>query len=124
MHPDLREGLAKMDAFALRDLVLMMRKDEIEPAAMNVEALAEMGLAHRRAFDMPAGPAAAPGAIPSRQSGGRRLPQDEIRRIALIVRDLDPRAGDHLVAVAARELAVLRIARHCKEHVPIRHIGV
>ena len=49
-----------MRAFALRDLVLVMREDEIDAAAMNVEGLAQMRLAHRGAFDVPAGPPAAP----------------------------------------------------------------
>ena len=39
--------------------------------------------------------------------GVGRLPQHEIGGIALVGRDLDPRAGDHLVAAAAREPAVI-----------------
>ena len=47
------------------------------------------------------GPAAAPGHVPARLVPGRRLPQHEIHRVALVGRDLDPRAGDHLVERAA-----------------------
>src|SRR3954463_528990 len=48
----------------LRDLVLVMGKDEIDAAAVNVEAFAKMLPAHRRALEMPAGTAPAPGAVP------------------------------------------------------------
>ena len=51
---------------ALRDLVLVVRENEVETAAVDVEGLAEMRLAHRRAFDVPARPAAAPRAVPTR----------------------------------------------------------
>src|SRR5205085_7089678 len=108
VHPDPREGMARMRALALRNLVLVVRENEIEPAAMDVEGLAELGLAHRRAFDMPARPAAAPRAVPTGLVGGGGLPQHKIAGIALVGRDLDPRASDHLVAAAARELAVAR----------------
>src|SRR5436190_13725223 len=74
VHPDPREGMARMRALALRNLVLVVRENEVEPAAMDVEGLAELGLAHRRAFDMPARPAAAPRAVPTGLVGGAGLP--------------------------------------------------
>ena len=40
-------------------------------------------------------------------SGARRLPQHEVAGVALVRRDLDARAGEHLLARAARERAVL-----------------
>ena len=55
MHPDLRHDGRAVGAARLRDLVLMMRKDEVDAAAMDVEGLAEMRRRHGRAFDMPAG---------------------------------------------------------------------
>ncbi len=109
---------------ALRDLVLVVRKDEIEPAAVNVEGLAQKRLAHRRAFDVPAGPAAAPRALPAGQILGRRLPQHEIGGIALVGRDLDTRAGDELVARAARQAAVLGEAADREEDVMIGLVGM
>ena len=51
-------------AFALGDFVFMMRENQIEPAAVDVECFAQDASAHRRAFDMPARPAFAPWAIP------------------------------------------------------------
>src|SRR4029078_268329 len=48
-HDRCVEGAAR-----LGDLVLMMRKDEVDAAAMDVESLAEMLPRHGRAFDVPA----------------------------------------------------------------------
>ena len=50
-----------MGALGLGDFVLVVGKDEIDAAAMDVEGLAQQRLAHGRAFDVPAGTAAAPG---------------------------------------------------------------
>ena len=113
-----------MCAFALHDLVLMVRKNEIEAAAVDVEALAQIGLAHGRALDVPAGPAAAPGALPARQIRGRRLPQYEIAGVALERRDLDASTGEHLLARAARQLAIVGRGRDRKQHMPFGGIGM
>ena len=91
---------------------------------MNVEGLAEFGLAHRRAFDMPARPAAPPGAVPARLLRGRRLPQYEIAGVALIGRDLDTSAGDHLVAAAPRQLAVRWPRSDREQRVALGGIGM
>src|SRR3954463_3109889 len=74
VHPKIDEASAAMRALALRQLVFMVREDQIDSAAVDVETLAEMRLAHRRALDMPARPAASPGALPTRLVGVRRLP--------------------------------------------------
>src|SRR5579884_4397078 len=102
----MRKGPAVMGADALRDLVLVVRENQVEPAAVNVEGLAEGALAHRRAFDVPAGTAAAPWARPAGLVGARRLPQHEIAGVLLVGRDLDPGAGDHVLAAAPRQRAV------------------
>src|SRR5579859_2897 len=57
VHPVIDEGLSGR-SFALRNLVLVVRKLQVLTAAVNVEMLAEQRAAHRRAFDMPAGAAA------------------------------------------------------------------
>src|SRR5262249_30647455 len=54
VHPDARHLRAVECAAGLRDLVLVMRKHEIDTAAMDVELFAEMLPGHRRAFDVPA----------------------------------------------------------------------
>src|SRR5882672_3967331 len=51
MHPDAGERRAVMGAAALRDLVLVVREDEVLAAAMDVESDAQQLLRHGRAFD-------------------------------------------------------------------------
>ena len=43
VHPEARERRAGVGAAALRDLILVVREDEVEPAAVDVDRLAEMG---------------------------------------------------------------------------------
>ncbi len=74
---------------------------------MDVEGLAEQRAAHGRALDVPARTAAAPRARPARLCVGRGLPQHEVGGVLLVGRDLDPRAGDQLVARAARQAAIV-----------------
>ena len=53
VHPVLTNGAAA-GAFALRDLVLVVRELQVHAAAVDVEGLAEQRAAHRRALDVPA----------------------------------------------------------------------
>ena len=57
MHPDIRHAVGMKGAAGLREFVLMVRKHQIDAAAMNVEFFAEMLPGHRRALDVPAGTA-------------------------------------------------------------------
>src|SRR5204863_6101407 len=60
VHPVLRhEGTTERRA-ALRNLVLVVREDQVEAAGMDVERLAQQLAAHRRAFDVPARRSATP----------------------------------------------------------------
>src|SRR5205823_1741951 len=70
-------------ADGLGDLVLVVREDEVQPAAVNVEGGAEISGGHGRALEVPAGPAASPGRRPGRLAGLGPLPQGEVARIAL-----------------------------------------
>ena len=54
VHPDIGHAVAVKRAGTLRKFVLVVRKHQIDAAAMNVELLAEMLPRHRRALDMPA----------------------------------------------------------------------
>src|SRR5689334_8484236 len=56
VHPDVRHARGMEGASGLRKLVLVVRKHEIDTAAMDVEGFAEMLPGHRRAFDVPARP--------------------------------------------------------------------
>ena len=57
VHPVIRHHAGVEGAARLRDLVLVMREHKIDAAAVDVEGFAEMLPRHRRAFDVPAGPA-------------------------------------------------------------------
>ena len=63
VHPDLRERLPARGQ-RLRRLVLVVREDQVVAAAVDLEAHAERLLRHRRALDVPTGPAPAPGRVP------------------------------------------------------------
>ena len=60
VHPVLH-GLMAHRGYGLRNLALVVGEDEVHAAAVDVELLAEVLAAHRRAFAMPAGEAVAPG---------------------------------------------------------------
>ena len=63
VHPDARERPAERSR--LRDLVLVVREHEVEPAAVDLELRAEVLLRHDRALDVPARAADAPRATPT-----------------------------------------------------------
>src|SRR5918996_218220 len=65
VHPKACERRSGMRGAALRDLILVVREDEIEPAAVDVDRLAEVTLDHRGAFEVPAGAAASPRRAPA-----------------------------------------------------------
>src|SRR6266851_8588461 len=86
-----------MRASRLRDFVLVVRKDQVDAAAMNIEDLAEIGGAHGRALDVPARTSPAPWAFPSGLIAGRLLPQHEIERTLFMRIDGNARARPLLV---------------------------
>src|SRR5581483_3206649 len=104
-----RERLAG-GALALRDLVLVMREDQIDPARMQIDRLAEQALRHRGAFQVPPGPPrrdAELRELPRRLPFALPLPQHEVARVLLrIAVGIDARAGLHPLVIETRELAV------------------
>ena len=124
MHPDVGHGVGAVGAAGLGDLVLVVREDEVEPAAVDVEDLAEIALAHGRAFDVPARTAPAPGAVPARLLGRGLLPEDEIGRVLLVRVDGDAGAGELVLEVAARELAVVGHRADIEQHLAAGLVGV
>src|ERR1035437_2022772 len=85
VHPDIRHGRRTVRATRLCNLILMMRENQVDAAAMDIEHFTEIGGAHGRALDVPARTSPAPRAFPSRLIAGRLLPQHEVER-ALLVR--------------------------------------
>ena len=53
VHPDFCHPVGIMGAAGLGDLVFMMRKDQIQPASVNVKRFTQMVFRHHRAFNMP-----------------------------------------------------------------------
>ena len=115
---DHRLGVA---AFALGDFVFVVGEQKIEPAAVDVECLAQELAAHRRAFDVPARAALAPGAVPRRLLRLGRLPEGEVRDVPLAGGRLAAVAVDRLDA-AVRELAVLQVLADVEVHVAVRRV--
>src|SRR5512133_333495 len=96
MHPVAGEGLAGV-ALRLRDLVLVMREDQVVAAAMDIDLLAQVTQVHRRALNVPARPSLAPGAVPTGLARLGRLPEGEITFVLFVLAGGYTRAGDGLV---------------------------
>src|SRR6478609_2986475 len=90
MEPRLDEGLAG-GGLALGDLVLVVGEDQVDATGMDVERRAEVGHAHRRAFDVPARPARPDRGLPGWLAWFGCLPEREVADVVLAVLvGLDP----------------------------------
>jgi hypothetical protein len=69
----------------LRELVLMMRENKIDPTRVNVHLIPQNRARHRRTFDVPSGSALSPGGLPLWLSGLCIFPQREILFVSLLV---------------------------------------
>ena len=116
MHPEVGERHAGV-GLGLRDLVLVVREDEVRAAAVDLERLAEVLGRHRRALDVPARTAGAPGARPRRLARLGALPEREVVRALL--RGVDLLARLHVVEAAVREFAVRGEAAHAEVDTPV-----
>src|SRR5688572_32497387 len=103
VDPEAGERLARRP-FALRDLVLVVREDEVDAAGMQIDRrLAEQPQGHRGAFDMPSGASGTDAGIPGGLAGPRRLPEDEVACVLLVVLvGVDPRAALDAAVIEAR----------------------
>src|SRR5438445_2984505 len=88
VEPHPREWLV-VRRLGLRDLVLMVREHQVYAAAMDIEGVAQVALAHRRALDVPARPPAPEWRIPSSStlviSSLRLLPQRKVADRLLVI---------------------------------------
>src|SRR5262249_10133833 len=111
-------------ALRLRDLVLVVREDEVLAATVQVERLAEGLRRHRGALEVPARTSRSPRTLPERLARLHALPEREIERLALpSLVDLDPGAGDELVELPLRELAVAGDLADRAIDVAVRRVG-
>src|ERR1700677_2113840 len=76
----------------LRPLLLVVWKLQVLSTAMQVEPLAQQVQRHDDALGVPAGPAPAPGRVPTGLPRLGLLPQGEIERRALVLVGLDARS--------------------------------
>src|SRR6266851_8641344 len=96
VHPVAHDSVAG-EALRLRQLSLVMRKDVVRTACVDVEALAQKRDRHRGAFDVPAREAWTPRARPHLHSMlACRLPKSEVAWMPLAWIDLAPRSGQQL----------------------------
>src|SRR5204862_1707211 len=75
-------GETVASSFGLGPLVLVVREDQVQPTAVDVELRAEVGGGHRRALQVPAGAPSAPWRRPGRLAGSGALPHGEVPRTA------------------------------------------
>jgi hypothetical protein len=80
--PDPDKGLTGR-RLGLGDLVLVVGEDVVDPTAVDVQALAEEGHAHRRALDVPAGTPPAQAGVPADVVRPHRLPEGEVAGVLL-----------------------------------------
>src|SRR5699024_1442356 len=128
VHPVAGKGAA-VGALALGDLVFVVGEDQVLPAAVQVDGLAQVGAAHGAALDVPAGTAGAVGAVPGGLAGLGGLPDGKVGGVLLqVVVHLAAQgavAALQVVQVQVAQLAVLGVAAHPEIDVPVAgHIGV
>ena len=94
-------------AAALGSLVLMVREDQIPPAAVDVDGFTQVGTDHRRALQVPARPATPPGTIPAWIVFSGGLPQHEVTGMSLVISNFHPSARQHVIQAAVRQFTVV-----------------
>src|SRR5690554_7699601 len=103
----------------------MVREQQVWPATVNVEGVAQALGRHSRTLDVPARPAIAPGRLPADFSRLGGLPQGKVRRAALGLLDTHPGTGHQVFQFPLAELAVVREGIYCKIDISVvRGIGM
>ena len=111
-------------AFGLGNLVFMMREDQVTAAAMEIKGFAQILHAHGRTFNMPAGTAGTPRALPCRLARFSGFPQRKIHRITLAVINVYTRAGQHIFQITAGKLTIVFKFFYTVENVAVNNITI
>ena len=99
-----------------------MRKDQVHPAAMQIDLLAQVSNRHRRALDVPARPSGPPRTLPLRLARFRPLPQGEIHGVLFLHPNVRRLRRDHVLQCSTRQLPVTRHLTNAVVHVAARRI--
>src|SRR3989344_1695546 len=122
VHPESGERpLARCD-LGLRYFVVMVRRQKVDAAGVDVYLLSKRRVYHGRAFDMPAREAFAPWAIPSETLVG--FPQKKIRRAAFIWFGRDACARFQSGDIDIAQLSISRKARRVVVDAILSSVGV
>src|SRR4051812_27419279 len=108
MKPEVYERFSGQ-SFGLRDFVLVMRKDEIFSASVQIESVSQFLHGHGRALNMPSRTPRPDRTLPERFPRLGSLPQSEIASVVFFIFiNVNPRAIFHSGKVFFRELAIGR----------------
>ena len=124
MHPVAGEGDNAGGRFALGDFVFVVGKDQILPAAVDIQGFAQVGHGHAGAFDVPAGAARPPRALPRGFAGAGALPQGEVHGMLFVLVYFDAAARLHPLQRAVAQLAVALDLFHAEKYVAPGGVGV
>ena len=112
----------------LGNLILVVGKNQVLAARMNIYLLPQVLLAHHRALDMPARSSLAPGRLPERLALLLRFPEHKVQRVLLLLlpgHQKGTTAAAQIVQILVGKLAVSRKASRLKVNgAVLRHIGV
>ena len=107
VQPETREGLAGK-RLRLRDFILVMRKNQVHTARVNVQRCTQVLDRHHGALDVPARPPAAHRRVPGWLAIFGGFPQREVAGVGFVVRiDVYARPRAHPAKVVVRKRAIL-----------------
>ncbi len=121
VHPILYKLFAGK-GLGLGNLIFMVGKNQILAPSMDVKTLAKIALAHGGTLNVPAGSSRSPGAVPGGLSGFGRFPQGEIHGVAFVGIHGNAGPGNHVIGVAAGQLAIALKGGNGEKHITALHI--
>ena len=108
VHPDPGKSGVRMCRTGLGNLVLVVWKDKVVAAAMDVEVQSEMAGAHGGALEVPARTPVTPGTLPSGKIARGRFPEHEVGITPLVGSHIQTGSGNDVLHRVAGEPAIVR----------------